>query len=55
LVDFLKGAWLSLFFEKKSEKTKKVLDKPLKISYCRAVDKIIRMVEPLKTLKGVSR
>jgi hypothetical protein len=50
--DFSKRAWLSHFFEKKFKKTKKVLDKPLKILYCRAVKKKARSVEPLKGRRG---
>ncbi len=48
-------AWLSHFFEENSKKLKKVLDKPLKISYCRAVKKNKITVKPFKVLKGVSR
>jgi hypothetical protein len=50
-----KKAWLSHIFTEKCKKSKIVLDKPLKISYDRAVKKNIRAVKPFKVLEGVSR
>jgi len=51
-IDFLKMAWLSHFYEKKFKKTKKVLDKPLKILYGRTVRKMARSVKPFKVRRG---